>query len=206
MGSEMCIRDSPNTIHTYYREVYRDTDEICLLFLPGIFKGLFQNFFDVQPESPVITDIDSSVKLAFKELLSCTDFTEQVAWTMLIFSKLIKKLNLTHKQSIPVAGLTKKITTYISLNFKENITLDLLAKEFCVSKFYISHTFSEKLKVNLSEYVSSIRAKYAAEQLLSTDDSITNIALNSGFSSQSTFNRTFLKIYGMSPREYRNNF
>lgn len=99
----------PNTIHTYYREVYRDTDEICLLFLPGIFKGLFQNFFDVQPESPVITDIDSSVKLAFKELLSCTDFTEQVAWTMLIFSKLIKKLNLTHKQSIPVAGLTKKI-------------------------------------------------------------------------------------------------
>ena len=25
----------PNTIHTYYREVYRDTDEICLLFLPG---------------------------------------------------------------------------------------------------------------------------------------------------------------------------
>ena len=120
--------------------------------------------------------------------------------------KLIKKLNLTHKQSIPVAGLTKKITTYISLNFKENITLDLLAKEFCVSKFYISHTFSEKLKVNLSEYVSSIRAKYAAEQLLSTDDSITNIALNSGFSSQSTFNRTFLKIYGMSPREYRNNF
>lgn len=194
------------TIHTYYREVYRDTDEICLLFLPGIFKGLFQNFFDVQPESPVITDIDSSVKLAFKELLSCTDFTEQVAWTMLIFSKLIKKLNLTHKQSIPVAGLTKKITTYISLNFKENITLDLLAKEFCVSKFYISHTFSEKLKVSLSEYVSSIRAKYAAEQLLSTDDSITNIALNSGFSSQSTFNRTFLKIYGMSPREYRNNF
>ena len=196
----------PNTIHTYYREVYRDTDEICLLFLPGIFKGLFQNFFDVQPESPVITDIDSSVKLAFKELLSCTDFTEQVAWTMLIFSKLIQKLNLTHKQSIPVAGLTKKITTYISLNFKENITLDLLAKEFCVSKFYISHTFSEKLKVSLSEYVSSIRAKYAAEQLLSTDDSITNIALNSGFSSQSTFNRTFLKIYGMSPREYRNNF
>ena len=154
----------------------------------------------------MITDIDSSVKLAFKELLSCTDFTEQGAWTMLIFSKLIKKLNLTHKQSIPVAGLTKKITTYISLNFKENITLDLLAKEFCVSKFYISHTFSEKLKVNLSEYVSSIRAKYAAEQLLSTDDSITNIALNSGFSSQSTFNRTFLKIYGMSPREYRNNF
>ena len=60
--------------------------------------------------------------------------------------------------------------------------------------------------VSLSEYVSSIRAKYAAEQLLSTDDSITNIALNSGFSSQSTFNRTFLKIYGMSPREYRNNF
>lgn len=178
----------------------------ALLFLPGIFKGLFQNFFDVQPESPVITDIDSSVKLAFKELLSCTDFTEQVAWTMLIFSKLIKKINLTHKQSIPVAGLTKKITTYISLNFKENITLDLLAKEFCVSKFYISHTFSEKLKVSLSEYVSSIRAKYAAEQLLSTDDSITNIALNSGFSSQSTFNRTFLKIYGMSPREYRNNF
>lgn len=193
----------PNTVHTYYRNEFRNTDEICIIFSPNIFKGIFPNFSEYQPKEPIITDIDDTMKLAFNELLTNTEFTEQIAWTMIILSKIMKSVSLTHRQAIPVAHLTEKIVSYISENFKEDITLDLLAKEFSVSKFYISHTFSDKLKISLPEYIASVRADYAAKQLISSSDSITNIALNAGFSSQSTFNRTFLKIYKMTPREYK---
>ena len=195
----------PNIVHTYYRNEFRNTDEICIICSPNIFKGIFPNFTDYQPENPIIADIDDTVQLAFKELLTCTEFAEQVAWTMIILSRITKKITLKHKPSAPVAHLTSKIVNYVAENFREDITLDTLAKEFSVSKFYISHTFSDKLKTSLPGYLAFVRAKYAAEQLRSTSESITNIALDAGFSSQSTFNRVFLKIYGMTPREYKKN-
>ena len=193
----------PNTLHTYYRNEYRNTDEICIICSQNIFRDIFPNFTDYRPDNPIITDIDDTVKLAFNELLTCTDFAEQIAWTMIIISRITKKITLKLKQSIPVAHLIEKIVSYVTNNFREDITLDTLAKEFSVSKFYISHTFSDKLKTSLPGYLSFVRAKYAAEQIRTTNKSITNIALDAGFSSQSTFNRVFLKLYGVTPREYK---
>lgn len=195
----------PNIVHTYYRNEFRNTDQVFVICSPALFKGMFPDFMNFRPESPVITDLDDTVRLAFHEILSCTEFTEQLAWTMIILSRLMKKLTLTHKESAPVDNLTKKIITYIAQNFRNDITLDSLAKEFSVSKYYISHTFSDKIKISLPNYLSFIRAEYAASQIRSTNDSITNICINSGFSSQSTFNRAFKRIYCMTPREYKDN-
>ena len=195
----------PNMVHTYYRNEFRNTDEVCLICSPNIFKGIFPNFMDYQPENPIIADIDDTVKLAFRELLTCAEFAEQVGWTMVILSRITKNIVLKRRHSEPVPHLTEKIVDYIAQNFREDITLDSLAKEFFVSKFYISHTFSDKLKISLPKYLALVRAKQAAQQLRSSSESITSIALNSGFSSQSTFNRAFLEIYGMTPREYKKN-
>ena len=195
----------PNIVHTYYRNEYRDTNQIFIICSPELFSGLFPDFMNITPKSPVITELDDAVHLAFNEILHCTEFPEQLAWTTIILSHLLKKLTLEHKKSAPVEHLTKKIITYISQNFRNNITLDSLAKEFSVSKYYISHTFSDKIKISLPNYLSFIRAEYAASQIRSTNDTITNICMNSGFSSQSTFNRAFKRIYCMTPHEYKNN-
>lgn len=195
----------PNIVHTYYRNEFRNTDQVFVICSPALFKGMFPDFTNFRPESPIITELDDAARLAFREILSCTEFTEQLTWTMIILSRLTKKLTLEHKSSAPVEHLTKKIITYIAQNFRNDITLDLLAKEFSVSKYYISHTFSDKIKISLPNYLSFIRAEYAASQIRSTNDTITNISLNSGFSSQSTFNRAFKRIYCMTPREYKEN-
>lgn len=195
----------PNIVHTYYRNEFRNTDQVFVICPPALFKGLFPDFTNFMPKSPVITETDEAVQLAFKEILTCTDFSEKLAWTMVILSRIMKKLTLEHKSAAPVENLTRKIITYIAQNFRNEITLDSLAKEFSVSKYYISHTFSDKIKISLPNYLSFIRAEYAASQIRSTNDSITNICINSGFSSQSTFNRAFKRIYCMTPREYKEN-
>lgn len=195
----------PNVVHTYYRDEFRNTDQVFVLCSPALFKGLFPDFTKFHTQSPVITDLDDAARMAFSEILSCTEFSERLAWTMVILSKLIKKITLEHKKSAPVENLTKKIITYIAQNFRNEITLDLLAKEFSVSKYYISHTFSDKIKISLPNYLAFIRAEYAAGQIRSTNDTITNICINSGFPSQSTFNRAFKRIYCMTPREYKKN-
>lgn len=195
----------PNLVHSYYRNEYRDTDQLLLICSPALFKGLFPNFDTHIPENPIITGLDNSTRLAFCELLNADEFPERLAWSLVILSKLMKKVKLSHTDSIPVENLTQKIVHYIAQNFTEEITLDSLAKEFNVSKYYISHTFSKSIKITLPNYLSIIRAEYAAGMIRSTNESITNICNESGFSSQTTFNRAFKRIYRMTPREYKDS-
>lgn len=94
---------------------------------------------------------------------------------------------------------------YIKENFNRDLSLESIAKEFCVNKNYISHIFSKKFEINFRKYLGLIRAEYAANLLRTTDDKITTIAESSGFESQRTFNRIFREIYGVTPMEFRKN-
>lgn len=195
----------PNTVHTYYRNEWRPTEQIFDIVSPEIFHGMFPDLSRFSTDCPIITDVEGSVKLAFRELSECTDFNERLAWSMVILTKLMKKLTLHHHESDPVTNLPQKIVTYIAENFKDDISLDLLADKFSVSKYYISRIFSEKIKMSLPNYLALLRVEYAAGLIRTSNDTITNICTSSGFSSQSTFNRAFKKIYHMKPREYKDS-
>lgn len=89
--------------------------------------------------------------------------------------KNIEKNKTSENKADSVDKLVEKIILYISKNIKNDITLDVLAKEFSVSRYYISRIFSNTIKMSFSNYISLIRAEYAAGSIRSTDDSITNI-------------------------------
>ena len=57
--------------------------------------------------------------------------------------------------------------------------------------------------MRVHEYLVLLRLKSAALELLSTQDSITEIALRNGFSDSNYFKDAFKKMYGVSPRAYR---
>ncbi|MBM6901172.1 helix-turn-helix transcriptional regulator, partial [Gemmiger formicilis] len=92
---------------------------------------------------------------------------------------------------------------YLSCNFQKPLSLDTVARELGVSKYHLSHIFSSRLHTSFSEYVNFLRLNLARELLLTTDQSILELGLTCGFSSQRTFNRVFQIHMGMSPRQYR---
>jgi AraC-like DNA-binding protein len=57
--------------------------------------------------------------------------------------------------------------------------------------------------MTLNEYVNLLRLSYAQAKLLSDNDNVLRIAMDSGFGSLSAFNKSFRKISGMSPSDYR---
>lgn len=195
----------PDTVHHYYRNEWRNAESVILIITPSLFGGIFPNLNKMTPETPIVTEIDEATEFAFRQLSDCSSFSEKLGWSIVIFSKIIDQLHLKKNAAAPVEHLTQKIIQYIGQNFKQDITLETLAKEFSVSKFYISHIFSDKIKINFRNYLALIRAEYAASLIRSTNDSMTNICSCSGFASQRTFNRAFKQIYGMTPREYKNN-
>ncbi len=195
----------PDIVHHYYRNDVRPADGVLVICHPKIFGGVFPDISNSRPSSPVIEDIDEAAAYAFAQIADCPSFSERLGWSIVIISKLLKKIKINKDKHMPVESLAEKMIRYISMNFKQDISLDVLAEEFNVSKYYISHVFSNRIRINFRNYLALVRTEYAAGLIRTTDDSITNICLSAGFSSQRTFNRAFKQIYGMTPREYKNN-
>lgn len=93
---------------------------------------------------------------------------------------------------------------YINKHYQENLTLEETANISGFSKFHFTRIFKQFMNMTFYEYLNSKRMKRAEELLYSTELSITDVAMNSGFSSLSAFNRTFKSINGCSPSEFRN--
>ncbi len=95
------------------------------------------------------------------------------------------------------------ITSYIHSHFNEELTLDFLAGTFYISPHYLSHQFKRITGFTLTNYIQMTRIRNAEQLLLSTHRKITDIAQDCGFNSFSQFNRTFNKLVGKSPSEFR---
>jgi YesN/AraC family two-component response regulator len=95
------------------------------------------------------------------------------------------------------------ITSYIHNHFHEELSLDILAKNFFLSNYYLSHLFKEVTGFTLINYIQMTRVRNAQQLLLFTDKKITDIAEQCGFTSFSQFNRVFNKFCHTSPRNFK---
>ncbi len=98
-----------------------------------------------------------------------------------------------------------KALQYIDANFRATINIAELAGVACFSQFHFHRIFTAYTGESLWSYIKRLRIQYAAEQLLYGKESITQIALSSGFESQTSFNKAFKQITGMSPSNFRRN-
>lgn len=96
-----------------------------------------------------------------------------------------------------------RILGYLHLHYYEPLSLTEVAGHFRVSETYLSRYFKNKTGENFVNYLNDVRAENAALELRDTDHTITNIAVDNGFSTPSVLNRYFKKKYGITPSEYR---
>ena len=87
--------------------------------------------------------------------------------------------------------------------FLYDISLPEVAEKIGCHHVTLSRVFNLSAGMSFSDYVNLRRCNYAQKLLRRTNLSVTEIALNSGFGSLRSFNRTFKKIFSISPREER---
>jgi hypothetical protein len=92
---------------------------------------------------------------------------------------------------------------YINENFTHAISLDDAASITGFSKFHFSRIFKQCMNMTFYEYLNNRRVSKAEELLAKSEYTVLDIALSSGFSSLSAFNRTFRSLKNCSPSEYR---
>ena len=96
-----------------------------------------------------------------------------------------------------------EVVNYVIDNYKNNISLVEAAKIINMSESAFSRYFMKTTGNRFSEFVSRIRLGRACVMLYESDKNISTIAFASGYNNLAYFNRQFVKLKGMTPREYR---
>lgn len=101
----------------------------------------------------------------------------------------------------------QKVQDYIEQHIDQPMSMDELAKAAGFSKYHFSRIFQSLLHESPAQYVNRIRMEYALFLLAHrTDKNMTDIAFELGFTDSAVFSRAFKNFFGMSPREYRQEY
>jgi AraC-like DNA-binding protein len=95
------------------------------------------------------------------------------------------------------------IFTYMNSNFHKNITQNDVAKLVNLTPQSFCRFFKSRTKIRFIDYLNELRINRACRMLFDTDKNISEIAYACGFNSVSNFNKTFRRIKGNSPKEYK---
>ncbi|MFC4598724.1 helix-turn-helix domain-containing protein [Cohnella hongkongensis] len=101
-------------------------------------------------------------------------------------------------------ALIREVKAYIESDYANpSLSLDLLSERFGISGKYLSRLFKEEFGLKFVDFLIDLRIRQARKQLTETNDSVQEIAERLGYSSPISFARTFKKVVGVPPGDYR---
>ncbi|CDX41512.1 Transcriptional regulator, AraC family [Mesorhizobium sp. ORS 3359] len=96
-----------------------------------------------------------------------------------------------------------RMCDFIAENFLYDIDCVNIACAADIHPKYAMSLFKKSTGMTLNEYVSLLRLSYAQALLMHEDANVLKVAMDSGFGSLSAFNKSFRKLAGMSPSDFR---
>lgn len=128
--------------------------------------------------------------------------TMQSGLSLALLGYLIERVGLQDVEASDHSNLLCRILMYLNENFKEPLTVEMLSEYFGYSRSRFSHLFKANLGYSLPRYLNTLRIRHAAELLLTTDMTVTQIALESGFNNTHTFYTAFRSVFDQTPAEF----
>jgi AraC-like DNA-binding protein len=103
------------------------------------------------------------------------------------------------------AGLARisGIVDYITEHYSESFSMAELCERLSMSESSFSRTFRRATGNSFTDFVNRLRINKACQLLMESDRYITNVCYDVGFNNVANFNRRFLQVKGMTPKEFR---
>jgi AraC-like DNA-binding protein len=104
----------------------------------------------------------------------------------------------------PPFSRVRQICDFINDNFRQDIDVSDIAIAADLHPKYAMNVFRRSTGMTLNEYLNLLRLSYAQALLINHDDAnVLRVAMESGFGSLSAFNKSFRKISGKAPSDFR---
>ena len=132
------------------------------------------------------------------------EIAQNLAMTMVMY--MFRIINEQNHGSSPLlqsnAGVRQAVA-YIQDHLHEELTLEVIARHCHMSKFYLSHQFTQVQGISLSKYILQSRITRSMRLLRDTPMAVKEIAESVGFHDVTYFCRAFKAETGMTPLQYR---
>lgn len=95
------------------------------------------------------------------------------------------------------------LISYINEHLGQELSIDLLAKQCCLSPYHMMRLFRQETGCTIGNYIAQKRLALARELIISGRESATSACFTAGFSNYSTFLRAYKRQFGSTPRKTR---
>lgn len=194
----------PNQIHFFEKSTFGSYH--VMVMQPELIFGLAGRIAEHCPENNVIhTKMGSTADKIFSrcaETKGELKYTELCGAMHLLFADILPRLKLMPLLKSDNSAL-HGILEFCSHSYTDKLTLETVAREVHLNKYYVSHLLSSKINLTFTAYINNLRISDACELLLKTDKKIANISEDVGFGTIRSFNRAFRRLMNSTPERYR---
>lgn len=108
--------------------------------------------------------------------------------------------------SFPHSRRINRIVQFVEKNYNRKISLEDVGELVGMSASSVSRFFKKRTRHNFWDYLNGFRIDRAAQMMIETEHTISEISYACGFNNISNFNRVFRERIGTTPSDYRNKF
>ena len=108
--------------------------------------------------------------------------------------------------TLPHSRRINKIVQFVEKNYHHKISLEDVGELVGMSASSVSRFFIQRTRHNVWDYLNGFRIDRAAQMMIETEHTISEISYACGFNNISNFNRVFRERIGTTPSDYRNKF
>lgn len=138
----------------------------------------------------------------FRGLQNATEIPGQPDRYM-ISSVILQFLSHWHRRLSRDNTVAFQAARWLEEHCRENVTVQDLADALGYSRWHVMHCFSDAFSMSVHTWLMRCRMARVKEAIMAGDRSLEEIALDNGFSSRSALHKTFVRIYGITPGQYR---
>ncbi|MBO5789085.1 MAG: helix-turn-helix domain-containing protein [Clostridia bacterium] len=211
LGARHCLWLSAQQSYELYA---KEGDEFCakwVCFDGAQARSLFQYFTEKGGKSPFILENPLSLNRYFDRLDQISRIgggNEEkglVAYATLLglLTDVICQPPQNDGKRKVMRNRPEDLRAYLDAHYNEKITLEDMAKEFSVNKFYLTRIFKENYNCSIVSYLNAKRIEQAKYLLRSTSKTAEEIARLCGIPDACYFHRVFQKSEGVNPGTYR---
>lgn len=195
----------PNQVHSFADE-FGELEHVLFIFPPNKIPAFNKIFSKKLPTQPIVQiDLEQIlpvINIALDAQQKKGPYCETVIENCLsiILAHIFERMELEDVKKRNISAI-QTILLYCSEHYNEDISLEKIAENTHMSKYYISHIFSKEIGISMPEYINTLRIRDAEILLNNGEMSITEVAFAVGFNSLRSFNRHFFAQTGKTPRQ-----